>query len=504
MSPAIILSVLATGIFLYLIIRNDFTRSMVPVAAYSAKGAVFTTALMALSFCIGLLLSHDTKFSVFTSKDLLVICSSTLLTILIFALLFKETSAVQALVGGVLGRWLYLGGDAKFFWQFPLGWAAACIIAGMLAYIFYSFLRSRPTGLHLFREMPVWGLLIMLASTAMAILSGLNLSPVIGSLNLIKGGWMIPSILAILIFIISGGYFSRKSMIYAEDSFDASPASAFSMVMAVALTLALFSFPIIKGMPRIPLSPFLLLISAAYACRISGGRINTDRAYRFFASLLLCPAIAALQAYSGLTGAAVALFLVLLLLFLDNLQARRIKSERLKENTGEMSEIAHRVNELQIRAMQQENTHLQNLLAVRRSQIIDDAEKISEHQRFISEVYNYIGKIEASPEKERNAMLRDLRTKLRLRMNHSEGLEKFYAKTETLHKDFNARLIDKYPQLTPQERRLATLLRLGFSTKYMASLLGISESSVEVGRHRMRKKLGLARKDKLTDFIKNI
>jgi len=274
--------------------------------------------------------------------------------------------------------------------------------------------------------------------------------------------------------------------------------------MAVALTLALFSFPIIKGMPRIPLSPFLLLISAAYACRISGGRINTDRAYRFFASLLLCPAIAALQAYSGLTGAAVALFLVLLLLFLDNLQARRIKSERLKENTGEMSEIAHRVNELQIRAMQQENTHLQNLLAVRRSQIIDDAEKISEHQRFISEVYNYIGKIEVSPENERNAMLRDLRTKLRLRMNHSEGLEKFYAKTETLHKDFNARLIDKYPQLTPQERRLATLLRLGFSTKYMASLLGISESSVEVGRHRMRKKLGLARKDKLTDFIKNI
>ena len=84
MSPAIVLSILATGIFLYLIIRNDFTRSMVPVAAYSAKGAVFTTALKALSFCIGLLLSHDTKFSVFTSKDLLVICSSTLLTIFFF------------------------------------------------------------------------------------------------------------------------------------------------------------------------------------------------------------------------------------------------------------------------------------------------------------------------------------------------------------------------------------------------------------------------------------
>lgn len=73
-----------------------------------------------------------------------------------------------------------------------------------------------------------------------------------------------------------------------------------------------------------------------------------------------------------------------------------------------------------------------------------------------------------------------------------------------MHKDFSVRLASKFPQLTAQERKLATLLRLEFSTKYIASLLNISPKSVEIERHRMRTKMGLSRDVKLTDFIKNI
>ena len=37
---------------------------------------------------------------------------------------------------------------------------------------------------------------------------------------------------------------------------------------------------------------------------------------------------------------------------------------------------------------------------------------------------------------------------------------------------------------------------------YIAALLGISPKSVEVERHRLRKKLGLTRSQNLIDFIK--
>ena len=53
---------------------------------------------------------------------------------------------------------------------------------------------------------------------------------------------------------------------------------------------------------------------------------------------------------------------------------------------------------------------------------------------------------------------------------------------------FHARLSIKCPQLSAQERKLATLLRLEFSTKYIAALWHFAKS-VEVERHRLRKKL---------------
>ena len=80
----------------------------------------------------------------------------------------------------------------------------------------------------------------------------------------------------------------------------------------------------------------------------------------------------------------------------------------------------------------------------------------------------------------------------------------FYAQAESLHEDFNAKLTEAFPSLTPQERRLATLLRLGFSSKYIATLMNITPKSVEISRYRLRQKLGLGKGDNLVTYIQSI
>lgn len=80
----------------------------------------------------------------------------------------------------------------------------------------------------------------------------------------------------------------------------------------------------------------------------------------------------------------------------------------------------------------------------------------------------------------------------------------FYAQAESLHEYFNAKLAENFPELTQQERRLATLLRLGFSSKYIATLMNITPESVEISRYRLRQKLGLSKGDNLVNFIKSI
>lgn len=80
----------------------------------------------------------------------------------------------------------------------------------------------------------------------------------------------------------------------------------------------------------------------------------------------------------------------------------------------------------------------------------------------------------------------------------------FYARAESLHEDFNAKLAESFPELTPQERRLATLLRLGFSSKYIATLMNITPKSVEISRYRLRQKLRLDKGANLVNYIQSI
>ena len=94
--------------------------------------------------------------------------------------------------------------------------------------------------------------------------------------------------------------------------------------------------------------------------------------------------------------------------------------------------------------------------------------------------------------------------KQRLSYDRDVDSQYFYAQAESLHEDFNARLSENFPNLTQQERRLATLLRLGFSSKYIATLMNITPKSVEISRYRLRQKLGLSKGDNLVNYIKSL
>ena len=108
-----------------------------------------------------------------------------------------------------------------------------------------------------------------------------------------------------------------------------------------------------------------------------------------------------------------------------------------------------------------------------------------------------------SPE-DKDRMLSELEREIQQRLQNDNRLDDFYARVELLHKDFSVKLAESFPTLTAQERKLATLLRLGFSTKYIASLMYITPKSVEIERYRLRRKLGLKRSDNLITFIKSI
>ena len=162
---------------------------------------------------------------------------------------------------------------------------------------------------------------------------------------------------------------------------------------------------------------------------------------------------------------------------------------------------------MELKVVLSENQALHNAVEMKRQEVMNVALSIVEQREFLESLSETIKKLEkAEDEKEKDRLIAELSTSIKQRLSYDRDVDSqyFYAQAETLHEDFNAKLSENFPNLTQQERRLATLLRLGFSSKYIATLMNITSKSVEISRYRLRQKLGLEKGDNLVNFIKSI
>jgi PAS domain S-box-containing protein len=79
--------------------------------------------------------------------------------------------------------------------------------------------------------------------------------------------------------------------------------------------------------------------------------------------------------------------------------------------------------------------------------------------------------------------------------------EEFRIHFEKVHQGFFTRLTGRFPGLTAKDQRLCAYIHLGLSTKELAGLMNITPESAEIGRIRLRKKLGLSHSQNLNNFL---
>jgi ligand-binding sensor domain-containing protein/DNA-binding CsgD family transcriptional regulator len=81
--------------------------------------------------------------------------------------------------------------------------------------------------------------------------------------------------------------------------------------------------------------------------------------------------------------------------------------------------------------------------------------------------------------------------------------EQFAVHFDKVHSDFLVSIKAAYANLTPSELKLCAYLRLSLSSKEIAQIMNITIKSVELGRHRLRKKLGIDPNVNLFNFLLN-
>jgi len=94
-------------------------------------------------------------------------------------------------------------------------------------------------------------------------------------------------------------------------------------------------------------------------------------------------------------------------------------------------------------------------------------------------------------------------SKLKNLIQGQEGKE-FELRFEEEHSKFRETLVRMHSDLTPNEIKLCTFLRLDMSSKEISEITQQSVRALETARSRMRKKLGLKRSDNLVQYLHEI
>jgi len=88
-----------------------------------------------------------------------------------------------------------------------------------------------------------------------------------------------------------------------------------------------------------------------------------------------------------------------------------------------------------------------------------------------------------------------------IQSGENNNWKEFEARFIDINQDFYKSLKADFPNLTQTDLKICALIKLNFTSKDMASLLGISVESIHTSRYRLRKKLKLERSDNLVEFI---
>lgn len=517
----------------WLLARTELPTLLAPAGACHVVRRSRLAPCIAAGVGLGLLLQRSTPPATDGAVGFVVLAAALLAAVAAGRLVSPHASPIFALTGAEAGYRLFIDGTPTPHPAIPVAWIAAPLAAALLALLLCRLstalvLRSET---HYLRLMHRCGIVVTLLAAALLVAAGLNLGLLFGTAPAATGG---TSRLLLPAALVLGALGARRAAAdgtarLLEREFDIHVGTATAVLGAVTLTLLFFSFDAtagLVGLHAVPLSPALLAFAALAGCGIALRRnlVEHSTLLRLCAATLITPIVGLLGGYffaaaAGADGRPTSsetymLLLGLVLLAVTTLLvhnllhthlARRTSGRVLIEQEEQLAENRRSLNRLEIRAMRTENEQLHNLLELKRREVMSIALNINEQKEFTDRLYERIKAAEAASDPaEKNRLLGELRTELNRRMNFANEIDGFYTRVEQLHRDFCIRLTEKFPRLTEQERRLTILLRLGFSTKYIATLMNISPKSAEIGRHRLRTKLGLQRQQNLAAFIKTI
>ena len=469
-------------------------------------------------------------------RSSMVVIMTAFIALLTLKLFSVKGSFVYAFLGSLAAYWIMRGGSPVIDWGFLVSFVAAPLMAFVLAAVLRLILRHvfKSVHIHMITLSYYMRLAVVLSIFLTVLAVGLNWGGFlcgIGAMVHESRVVMLTSLavvgaISLIMLNINRDLNADGSGIFADFSIYA----VVSVGLSVAMTLLFFSFDrtaALVYMAPVPLSVSALVMAAVAGAELSQRSRMVDNCVyvKELIAMTVTPLAAFVLSYAllsiigdgaedamvGFVVMAAALLVLLALAFTAYARRQRVSREAMDRvvyaQRQQIYEHSRALSDMELKVVLSENQALHNAVEMKRQEVMNVALSIVEQREFLESLSETVKKLEkAEDDKERDRLIAELSSSIKQRLSYEGDVDSqyFYAQAESLHEDFNAKLSENFPNLTQQEKRLATLLRLGFSSKYIATLMNITSKSVEISRYRLRQKLGLEKGDNLVNFIKSI
>lgn len=159
--------------------------------------------------------------------------------------------------------------------------------------------------------------------------------------------------------------------------------------------------------------------------------------------------------------------------------------------------------ELKRQNLRLEHEKLQQELEYKNRELATNVMYLLSKNEFITSTAEKLTKAKISFKKENQKIIQDVIRDLLL--NSSKDVWKeFELRFQEVHSEFYQNLNKKFPDLTPNEKKICAFLRLNMSTKDISAITYQSVRSIDMARFRLRKKLELDSDDNLITFLSHL